>query len=473
MHPSTQPMPEPDNLPGRHPLPPTPFDDIASELPDGERPPPAVLHDPPPGAPPKPGAITVPTVFQPHRLHQFPDPPYRNEAPPATIANLEYLLREYGIVVRYNTVKKKTEILLPHSAVVTTDNADNVALTHIMSAAALHGLQLGQIPAYVEVVADRNPYNPVAQWIKSRPWDGQDRLAALQATIETREDFPAQLKNVLLHRWLLSGVAAALMPRGFKARGVLTFQGPQGIGKTSWIRNLVTDPVLREAAIKVDHHLDASNKDTILGAITHWIVEIGELDSSFRKDVARLKGFLTSDQDKLRRPYARGESEYARRTVFAATVNESNFLVDMTGNSRWWTLPVQRIVYDHGIDMQQVFAQLAVEFQRGEQWWLTGQEERLLDEANRDHLSISVIREGLLEKLDLEPKDDASCKRMTAKQVLTDVLDYKEPTNQQCKECAAILRELLGDSARINGLQKWRISLDKPQPNGGDFVRVD
>ena len=143
-------------------------------------------------------------------------------------------------------------------------------------------------------------------------------------------------------------LAAALKPRGFRGRGVLTFQGPQGIGKTSWVASLVPDPVLRDMVIKLDHHLDPNNKDSILGAISHWIVEIGELDSSFKKDVARLKGVLTSDSDKVRRPYARTESEYPRRTVFFATVNDNNFLVDSTGNTRWWTIPLASIKYQHG-----------------------------------------------------------------------------------------------------------------------------
>jgi predicted P-loop ATPase len=30
-------------------------------------------------------------------------------------------------------------------------------------------------------------------------------------------------------------------------------------------------------------------------AITHWIVELGELDSSFKKEIARLKAFLTGE----------------------------------------------------------------------------------------------------------------------------------------------------------------------------------
>jgi predicted P-loop ATPase len=405
----------------------------------------------------KAAAPPPPATFQPYRVEGFPDSPKTQGGHlPATIANTQHLLRALRIIVRYNTVKKKIEILLPSSMVATTDNADNVALTHIISAAALNGLPTGQIPAYVEAVADLNPYSPVAVWIQGRAWDGKDRLPEIYATIETREDFPIPLKETLLRRWLLSAVAAAFVPRGFKARGVLTFQGSQGIGKTSWIRNLVTDDVLRDAAIKVDHHLDASNKDTILGAICHWIVEIGELDSTFRKDVARLKGFLTSDQDKLRRPYARGESEYARRTVFAATVNESNFLVDMTGNTRWWTLPVRRIDFNHAVDMQQLFAQLALDFEKGEQWWLTPEEEAQLENSNREHLNVSVIREELQEYLE-SVKDSKEHKAMTPKQVLKDILGYEHVQNQQCRECGQSLRDLIGESKRINGINKWRI----------------
>jgi predicted P-loop ATPase len=401
----------------------------------------------------------VPVVFRAKLLEAdtpWPDPPAApGNAPPTTIPNLEHLMREHGISVRYNVIKKKTEVVLPDSFLL-TDNVDLVAMTHIVSAASLNKLSTGHIHPFVEAVADLNPYNPVADWIKGREWDGVDRLEGLYATIETREDFPPSLKKVLMYRWLLSATAAALKPRGFKARGVLTFQGDQGIGKTSWVRNLIDEDVLREVAIKVDHHLDTGNKDTILGAISHWIVEIGELDSTFRKDVARLKGFLTSDQDKLRRPYARGESEYARRTVFAATVNETNFLVDMTGNSRWWTIPATKINFEHGIDMQQVFAQLAIDFDNGEQWWLTPEEEVQLEEANKHHLAVSAIRDELLDLIDLDKKGTGEY--LSAAQVLKK-LAYERPTNPQCKECAAYLREFLGESKRIKGFQKWRVPL--------------
>ncbi|MEO6747928.1 MAG: VapE domain-containing protein, partial [Caldimonas sp.] len=163
--------------------------------------------------------------------------------------------------------------------------------------------------------------NPVADWIRSKPWDKHDRLEDVYATLVHWEDYPAALKKTLMHRWLLSATAAALQPIGFRTRGVLTLQGPQSIGKTAWTKSLVSDLALSHQVVKLDHHMDPHNKDSLLTAITHWIVEIGELDSSFKKDVAKFKGFLTQEQDKVRRPYAKVDSEYARRTVFCATVN--------------------------------------------------------------------------------------------------------------------------------------------------------
>lgn len=375
----------------------------------------------------------------------------------ATIDNVAAIMIEAGISARYNVIKKKTQILLPdHDG--TADNLDNVSLTTIVSLAAQHGMPTGHVGEYVNAIADSHAYNPVADWIRSHPWDGTDRLPAFYATVTEQEGYPVTLKQVLLHKWLLSAVSAALHPK-YHGRGVLTLQGPQGIGKTSWVRSLVSDPDLCEAVVKLDHHLDGSNKDTVLLAISNWIVEIGELDSSFKKDVARLKGFLTADSDKVRRPYDRRESEYPRRTVFAATVNESAFLVDTTGNSRWWTIAVAKLDFRHGIDMQQLFAQLAVELGDDGEWWLSRDEEAMLAALNARHTVTSVVVERVMAVIDMERQQTEA---VTASQLLR-IAGIDNPTNPQAKECGGLLRELLGEPSRIQGIMKWRVPLREPQ----------
>lgn len=383
----------------------------------------------------------------------FPHPPKPGAyAIPATIENVEHLLGMMGLSARHDVIKKKTEIRHVSGA--------PVSMNTIVSAAILNGMNTQVLPAFVEEIANRQPANPVLDWIDSEPWDGQDRLEAICTTVTTTEDYPAELKNTLITRWLLSAAAAACVPRGFKSRGVLTLQGEQGIGKTSWIARLVPAGDKRDSWVKLDHHLDGSSKDSIFGAISHWIVEIGELDSSFRKDVARLKGFLTNDHDKMRRPYARGESEYQRRTVCAASVNDWNFLVDTTGNSRWWTLSVTKLDFQHNIDVQQLFAQLAHEVRAGKTWWLTAAEEAALEERNKQHRTESAIGEQVRTFVEEGLANPTVRSAQTASEVLR-LVGVRSPSNNACKEAGRTLRELLGPPKRINGRDKWHV----PIPN--------
>jgi putative DNA primase/helicase len=384
-------------------------------------------------------------------IEKFPSKSRSGVSIPATIENVAYMLAFYGILVKYNVISKKQIVHIP-KLISTVDNADSVAMTHIISLANLNQIPVGQVAEFVLAIADRHQVNPVADWINSKLWDGVDRLPEFYNTLETEVHFPKHLKETLMFRWALSSVAAALKPSGFKCRGILTLQGAQSMGKTSWVSSLVPDAILCEQVVKVDHAIDPSDKDSKLTALSHWIVEMGELESSFKKDIDRLKGFITADMDKIRRPYARANSEYPRKTVFVATVNGTNFLVDPTGNTRFWTLPLVGLNYNHGIDMQQVFAQLAADYDKGEQWWLTREEEIELEKHNNaNHRAITVVRELILNEFD--PQCTAP-KAITATELLL-AIDIKNPSNPQAKECAAVLRELLGESKRIRGINKW------------------
>jgi len=379
---------------------------------------------------------------------------------PTTIANVAHILARYGITVRYDVIKKNCDILIPGLACL-PDNADNVALTCIKDLVRLNDMSTQPIDEIILAIADRTPYNPVADWISSKHWDGIDRFEELCATLTVTDGYPKHLMKQLLFRWLLSAIAAMFMTQGFKARGVLTFQGRQSIGKTSWIAALIPCGSLRDMVLKLDHHMDAGDKDAKISALLHWIVEIGELDGSFRKDIARLKGFITSDSDKIRIPYAKSPSNFPRRTVFCATVNDSNFLVDDTGNSRWWTISVLKINYQHNINMQQLWAQMKVEYDRGEQWWLTKDEEEALEQYNYDnHRTVSSIEETLVPRLDLDRIGEDGLDALTATEVLH-LVGIKYAKNGQARECGTLLRKHLGPPKKIKGAQKWRVPFAK------------
>lgn len=374
----------------------------------------------------------------------FPNQPSGGKSRlPGTVPNVAHLLEASGIKLSYDEIRKQVHI---------SRNGRVLSESDLVSLANYNGMFFGWFPDFVSTIARNNARNPVADWIDYKAWDGVDRLPALCATIEVEEEFPLALRDTILRRWLLSAVAAVKKPKGFRTRGVLTLQGAQGLGKTTWIGRLVPE-AMRQEWVKLDHHLDPGNKDSVLGAVCHWIVEIGELDSSFRKDVARLKGFLTNDFDKIRPPYAKSAIEMPRRTVFAATVNERNFLVDDTGNSRWLTLPVTKLDYGHDIDMQQVFAQLAAELAQGEQWWLTQSEDALLETFNAQHRTVSAIAERLKDRL---VEGATGGRYMTASEVLREI-GITSFGNPQCKEAGAVLRTIYGPPKRVQGRDRWQV----------------
>lgn len=310
--------------------------------------------------------------------------------------NLEEICRRLGVVVRYNVIKKEEELLIPRKG-FSQDNQANAALYWLVSKCALFGFPIGKVPEFITLIADSNPYNPVAAWVNSKPWDGVSRLNDLFDTVTT-EDSQTDLKNALIKRWMLSAIAAAFSNTGVSAHGVLVFQGKQNLGKTSWVKSLVPDDL---NLVKDSVLLRPDDKDSVVQACSYWLCELGELDATFKKsDIAALKAFITSDKDVIRLPYARKASTFARRTVFFGSVNPKQFLHDPTGNRRYWTVECQALNYTHGLDMQQIWAEVYQMWKEGEQHYLTPDELELLNEHNEEYTVSDPTEDKIATQLD-------------------------------------------------------------------------
>ena len=403
-------------------------------------------------------ASVNPFMF-PHMSHQ--------QKPLNTWENLEWLLDQYGIKSRYNEISKDVVVTIPGKD-YGNDASANSALTEIVSLCARNGMPSGSCAEYVKLIAMSNRYNPASEFITAKPWDGVSRIYDLCDTLETAEGFDRSLVLMMVRRWLISAVAAAMQPTGFYSKGVLVLQGEQSLGKTAWFRSLVP-PTLREL-IKVGATIDPANKDSVSSAIGRWMVELGELDATFRKsDIARLKSFISQDRDEIRRPYDRLESTYQRRTVFFASVNPKHFLADDTGNVRWWTIPVTRINYEHDIDMQQVWAEVAQLYREGERWWMNAEEEAMLEQVNKEHEAIDPVEEMILMRYEWGCDRPAAYTDRTATQVLQEI-GYDKPNKAQTTHCAGVLRKLTGKPARKSGSNRlFSIPPKVPNPDHRRF----
>jgi putative DNA primase/helicase len=187
-----------------------------------------------------------------------------------------------------------------------------------------------------------------------------------------------------------------------------------------------------------------------LKAIEHWIVELGELDATFKKsDIAKLKAFISEKIDIVRRPYAKRESKYPRQTVFCASVNDKDFLKDSSGNVRFWVIPVLKLNAYHNLDMQQVWAEVAHSYKQGEIWWLTREEEILLESSNRYFVEENRFAAALYDKFNWENPKKA---RLTTHEALAKI-GIDRPLRADISDMNKLLTEWFGEQHKSGKLR--------------------
>ena len=295
------------------------------------------------------------------------------------VENTVALLKAYGIEVRHNLMAHEGEILNA-SWRVPGEIARNYGLAAVRIAAERHGLSKESVTEHLIVLAE--PYHPVRGWLTGRDWDGVDRFDALFDTVELKPDADIWLCRLLITLWLRQAAAAALLPDGeFRASGVLVAQGAQNRGKTRWLESLAP-PEHRAAWVATGVALDPHDRDSIQQLTGYWLAELGEIEATFRRDVAMLKAMITRPHDVYRSAFARREERIPRRTVFYGSVNKPDYLIDDTGNRRFWTIPIERMNADHKIDVAQLWAQAAHDVLSGQRYWLTESEGDWLETQN-------------------------------------------------------------------------------------------
>lgn len=267
--------------------------------------------------------------------------------------NLEAILDRENVYAVYNQITKDNEIK--------NLNCEGLSnqLMDIHSMANKYGFKvsLDFIGKSISRIAEKNKYNPVVNFLNECEfhWDEQKgRIDQLCDTLEIPSHFSKDLRNMLVTKWLLNVASIPFNEGNNNTEGVLVIQGGQGIGKTTWIKELI--PLY----LKTGLDLDPSDKDKIYNCIKYWVVELGELDATMKSDQAKLKAFLTESVDEIRRPYAVAPERYPRKTAFYGTVNKEEFLKDETGDRRYWVIPVDNINIEamRKIDIPQLWGEV-------------------------------------------------------------------------------------------------------------------
>ncbi|MCO5948089.1 VapE domain-containing protein [Mucilaginibacter flavidus] len=239
--------------------------------------------------------------------------------------------------------------------------------------------------------SDYSPiYNPFETYFNGLPaWDGHtDHIMELSKTVTTTDDF---LWHTCFRKWLVAMVGCALEDDVVNHTAIV-FAGKQGLGKTTWILNLLP------AALKqycYSGTIDAKNKDTVINLSETILINMDELETLKSAEIGALKELITKSSIRLRRSFGTNHETMPRRASFAGSVNGKEFLSDTSGNRRFLTFEVTSIDYKHNISLEDVYAQALQLFNSGFQHWFNPIEIAEINKNNEQFRSLAVEEELL------------------------------------------------------------------------------
>ena len=250
------------------------------------------------------------------------------------------------------------------------NDSDNAALKVYLSNA--YGLYSPtKTKDAVLAVAAEKAYHPIKEYLEELPaWDGTPRVETLFINYFGAAD--TTYTRAVSRKSMVAAVARIYHP-GTKFDSVPILNGPQGIGKSTFFAKLAGEWF--SDSLTLTDMRDKAGPEKLQG---YWILELGELAGMRKADVETVKSFISRVDDKYRASYGVSVESHPRQCVIVGSTNaESGFLRDITGNRRFWPIPVSgqstkkawQITKD---EVAQIWAETLMFYHRGEKLYLEG-----------------------------------------------------------------------------------------------------
>jgi len=229
--------------------------------------------------------------------------------------------------------------------------------------------------------ADKNKYNlfiareprktlPTREWALSVEWDKVSRFNDLFDTLTIDPEYVEYTETMRyqLQQWLI-GCGAVLNVDGVSNRNVPTLQGMLILQSNNvdnsdkWFQSLVPNPDW----IKLNQKF-GSYKSNLYNITTSFICGFDQ--ESMKMKEPGLQSHITNDLDSYRLPYRDQFSSYYRRTTYCHSSLSGKLRINPINNRRYWMMPVLSANANHGLDMQQIFAEACFRAANGEPFWM-------------------------------------------------------------------------------------------------------
>ena len=304
--------------------------------------------------------------------------------------------------------------------------------------------------------AMENEHDPVKEYLDFVAANVEPAyIDALATTYLRPGDEPGTLYDEMLKRTLIAAVKRCYEP-GSKHDTACVLMGDQGARKSSFWNVLGGE-------FFSDSLKDISSKDDLMILHRSWIMEWAELDYvTGKKHAGQIKAFLSQHTDTFRVPYGKATEQFPRRGIIVGSTNKTTgFMVDETGNRRFWVIPTplntQNPIDTAALAMERdsIWAAAVLAYRAGETTFLSSAQEVAVAEENAEYL-VSNPWQPAIEKWLVENYGAIITTEILLCEAVAKPLERQTRGDQMA--IADVLRRLGYERKRvmIDGRRKWR-----------------
>lgn len=314
---------------------------------------------------------------------------------------------------RYNVVSNKAEFKLVKEPDAPFAEMRDFDYNSILRDLKYADLQCSMSNLRMILASEFMPeYDPYIEYTSTLPeWDGQtDYIERLANTVATgNSDFWQRA----FKKWFVA-MTASWMQTEVVNHTALILSGAQGVGKTTWLGNLIPAPLRKYVFAGM---INVRDKDSQVKLSECCLIVMDELENMGR-NLDALKELITKKDIYLRRAYAFTHERYIRRASFAGSINNKDFLHDITGNRRFLCFKAKQINYQPFTDLDRAYSQAIYLVNSGFQYWFSQDELAELEQNNEEFRAVIPEEEQLMTFY--EPCDEADPEAVFMK--TTDIL---------------------------------------------------
>ena len=308
---------------------------------------------------------------------------------------------------------------------------------------------------YIIIESDFYPeYHPLREYLESLPaWNGIDYIDQVASMVHVT-GCTQEMHNRFFKQWLVAMVAAWLEPDKTNHE-ILTYIGPQGIYKSTFVRHLL--PTELSGYFSTKNFAGRMTKDDRLELTEMALISLEELDSLQSAELNQLKAITTDPMVNERAAFARYKERRAHIASFCGTGNNPRFLTDLTDNRRWLPFLVRDIdsPWTHPMPYAGMYSQAYTLYRTGFRYWFDADDNAELQRHNRQ-FEEPCMEEELIATYLRVPYGDEVGEFLTATRII-ELIGGAVKRPLSAKKVALCMNRLGFEARRIRNVRGWNV----------------